>query len=48
MADLIETAGGLLGLVIVAGVAEKVLDSPKGKKKSKPIFKDSKEKPIKW
>lgn len=46
MADLLETGIGLLGLVVVAGVADKVLDSSKGKKKSKPIFKQ-KEK-IKW
>lgn len=45
MTDLLETGMGLLGLVVVAGVAEKVLD--KDKKKSKPIFKQ-KEKPIKW
>ena len=42
MADLTDTAVNLLGLVIVAGVAKKVLDEPRKHKKRK------EEKPFKW
>jgi hypothetical protein len=43
MADLTDTAFGLLGLAIVAGVAEKIIDDDKPRKK-----KRKEEKPFKW
>jgi hypothetical protein len=43
MTDLTDTAVGLLGLAIVAGVATKVLDNSETKRK-----KRKEDKPFKW